>query len=244
MDDTLMIIGKKLWEKEKTKVDKHDEVRKYAMADMDNLATLYLEFITHFPEGTAPTLDHMFDRDCWQALTDAIDAVTTKADAGNGISVKYGLKNSYYYLLMKASSILEGEALTKRGPEAERTALEMQHFKKILKHNENTTFGDAKYFINISRQTRLRLPARSPDEEKVQKLKLYIEENIARISQLPVEELGQTDFIFLRNLLCCRLTLFNARRGGEPAPIIKTQWMDHGKRIKGPKGPKAHLYTN
>ena len=34
------------------------------------------------------------------------------------------------------------------------------------------------------------------------------------------------DYIELRNLVCARLTMFNARRGGEPARMTLQEWLD------------------
>lgn len=70
-----------------------------------------------------------------------MEAVTAKEDKGDGVNIKYGLKNTLFYLLMRAADNLEGEAFTKRGPEAERKVAEMTHFQKILKHHENSVFG-------------------------------------------------------------------------------------------------------
>ena len=36
-------------------------------------------------------------------------------------------------------------------------------------------------------------------------------------------------FIKLRNMICTRLTLFNARRGGEPARMLLFEWTDAEK---------------
>ena len=40
----------------------------------------------------------------------------------------------------------------------------------------------------------------------------------------PAGDFGRTEYVELRNLVCSRLTLFNARRGGEPCRMVVTQW--------------------
>ena len=55
---------------------------------MRNLAALYLEFKNRLPEDTTPSLDLMFDRDYWKALTESIEAITTKQDSANGVNIK------------------------------------------------------------------------------------------------------------------------------------------------------------
>lgn len=72
--------------------------------------------------------------------------------------MKYGHKNNYYFL--------ERKALSRKREEAKEVAVELSNFKKLLKHNKNSVFSDAKYF-NKARQECLRLPSRSPDEKYV-----------------------------------------------------------------------------
>ena len=38
--------------------------------------------------------------------------------------------------------------------------------------------------------------------------------------------MSQTEFSLLRDLVVCRLTLFNARRGGEPRRLLISEWKD------------------
>lgn len=61
-------------------------------------------------------------------------------------------------------------------------------------------------------------------------MKEYIERRIMEQLMLTPEEFGRKEYIELRNLLCCRLTLFNARRG-EPARIKITQWTERDQWI-------------
>ena len=227
-DTTIKLIGSKSWEKEKTKVDKFDEVRKSVMGDMRTIATLYFEFKSRFPGSTNDSID-MFQRQNFDYLKEAIIEMTTKEETPDGVNVKYGLKSTIYYLLVRAAKVLEGEALTRRGSEAEEEAKEMVQFAKIMKHHENSLFGDAKYFINKSRQQRLRLPTRTPAEEDLEKLKNHIESRTKVLMEM--QEFQKKEYVELRNLLCCRLTLFNARRGGEPARIKVKEWLERDKWI-------------
>ena len=113
---------------------------------------------------------------------------------------------------MKSAKILEGRALTTVGGDSD--AQEMNHFQKILKHNQNIIFGDAKYQLNMSRQERLRLPSRLPMEESINALKQYTVKRIRELCEAHQSQMSKTDFVELRNLTCSRLTLFNARRTG------------------------------
>ena len=39
-------------------------------------------------------------------------------------------------------------------------------------------------------------------------------------------DISTSDYVKLKALACCRLTLFNARRGGEPARLTIAEWQD------------------
>ena len=69
--------------------------------------------------------------------------------------------------------IMEGEALAqsgKGGGGAEQLVERQKDFQKLLKHHQNVLFGNAKYYINKSRQERLRLPTRRIYPSRIWKL--------------------------------------------------------------------------
>jgi len=233
-DDTILLIGRHLWRKDRTKVDKHDEVRKSVMAEMRNLAALFVEFQKHEEDPHSSNAKVMFSREKWSILEEAVICLTTTATPQSpDAHLKYGLKNTLYYLMMKSADILQGEALTVKGGEGKTEVDELQHFVTILKHHQNAVFGDAKYMINKSRQKRLRLPARTPPDQLMMKLRTYTVQRINELTgtQRKSGRLGRSAFVELRNLVCCRLTLFNARRGGEPFRMKMAQWRDRHQWI-------------
>lgn len=61
----------------------------------------------------------------------------------------------------------------------------------------------------MRKQTKLRRPQYLPREDDVQRLRNFMVTQINQI--LEEEEIDEDGFILLRNLLCCRLTMFNAR---------------------------------
>ena len=87
--------------KDRAKVDKHDEVRKSAMADMRSLASFFWHFKQQENDSTT---EDMFKKENWAKLVEAVRSMTNREE-GN---IKYGLKNALYYLLMKAADILQG----------------------------------------------------------------------------------------------------------------------------------------
>ena len=160
----------------------------------------------------------LFNRANWTALIAAIDVVTS---GNTGGTVKYGLKNSIYYLLMSSADLLEGVALTSVA--SDEVATEMANFKKVLKHHENSMFSDAKYMIIKSRQERLRLPTRTPPEEAMERLRNFTVASISKGCQVGIND--RQSFVHVRNMVCSRLTLFNARRGGGPSRMTMDQWL-------------------
>ena len=70
---------------------------------------------------------------------------------------------------------------------------------------------------------KVRRPASLPEEVHLQKLKSFIATEIERVTtgQVDVEE-----YVLLRSLVVCRLTLFNGRRGEEPARMLLREWDD------------------
>ena len=86
-------------------------------------------------------------------------------------------------------------------------------------------FGDATYKINLSQQTKLRRPQNLPVDENVAKVREYTVRTIESLTSSH-DELSCANFILLRDLAVCRLTLFNFRRGGEPARLLIAAWVD------------------
>ena len=103
-DATICAIGRHLWLKVCTKVDKTYEVRKMVMADMSTLAALYVEFTGHHRLVLRSRTKMLVREDKLAILEEATRSLTVKGDA----KVKYGLKNTVCYLLIKSAEILEG----------------------------------------------------------------------------------------------------------------------------------------
>ena len=114
---------------------------------------------------------------------------------------------------MSCASILRSTIHTQPGNEND--AKEIGYFLDILDLNKFDVFGD---HINKARQERLRLPTRTPDEEDWLRLRKYTVECINSLSDI-YTHIGLHEFVQLRNALCSRITLFNARRGGEPSTL-------------------------
>ena len=179
-DRTILIIGMRLYDKVKRKVDKSSEVRKPVRTDMRRIAHLYIPFknqpdITH----VYSTAQDLFDRRNVSQLQEALDTYCEKEKGG----LKSGLKIALLYLIKKSAKIIKGTVLMEAEEgvteeEARKRAVskaqEIDLFLVFLKLWEDSMFGDAVYLVNKNRQIRLRKPAALPLEEDVKMLSNHV----------------------------------------------------------------------
>lgn len=212
-DQTIRLIGERLFERVNKKVDKEMETRKTVMAEMRYLGRLFLAFKGH---NNADDSADMFHRKNFADLERAIEEVC------DSDGLKHGVKYRLYYILRNAAIILKGSYLSKMEDEK---ANEVEIFIQLLSLNQNHVFGNASQAISRNRQEKLRMPEQQADEAEVRKLRDHILQRIQTLSE-PYEVLDIHGFISLRDSLCARITLFNARRGGEPSRLKIKQWED------------------
>lgn len=70
----------------------------------------------------------------------------------------------------------------------------------------------------------MRKPANLPLDENEMLIKEHLIKTINSFSTF--QFLDEKDYVTLRDAACTRLTLFNARRGGEPARLSIAEWLD------------------
>ena len=104
-------------------------------------------------------------------------------------------------------------------------AEEVDLFSSVLTMSWDFIFYTAQVFCESRRNT-LRKPGDMPLEKDVQILRNFILSQMKVMVQKRDQEWDKHRFIKLRNLICTRLTLFNARRGGEPARMLLSDWTD------------------
>ena len=222
-DDTIIMIGCKLFRKLKSRQDKKVEVRRSVMTDMRRLGHVFTYFREVFEKqnlGTATVTD-MFKQEHLYILHDAYaDYTSSKGVDGRE---KSGLQIAVYYLLTKAAKTLKVFYLIRRD---NTKANETAQFLDILRESKDTFIGGAIYNTNKSRNTQLRRVDNLPQIDDLGKLRNYM---TAKISEMTGDEYlhwSSSQFVELRDLACARITLFNARRGGEPARLKISHWMD------------------
>ena len=219
-DHAILLVGEKLFAKLKKKPDKKTEVKRSIMADMRKLGNLYLEFTQQNPPslGSPASSVDMLERRNFPTLEKAITIYTTRDDT----DLKAGLKASLYYLLKTMARIVKGTYIVNHEDDK---ATEIDKFVVVLELNHASVFGDATYRINLSRQTKLRRPQNLPVDEDIAKVRDYTVRTLKSLTSSH-DELSCSNFLLLRDLAVCRLTLFNFRRGGEPARLRIADWVD------------------
>lgn len=203
-------VGKRVFRKGKGKVDKKQEVAKKVRVSMRLLASLYLSFKKLKPNSE---VEDMFKREHIEALEEAVEDITSTKEG-----ILHGKKYGLQYLISDAVQVQKGTLLMKPGNED--AAKELDNFQAVYDLRKSVLFSDALYKINKNRQENLKLPARSADESSMEKIRNYL-----------VEKLKSDDLSFneRRNIACSRLTLFNARRGGEVSRMTIQNWVTKEK---------------
>nr|XP_047130096.1 uncharacterized protein LOC124810008 isoform X2 [Hydra vulgaris] len=230
-DDIILTVGLRLYDKMKRKCDKASEVLKSVRNDMRRLGNLYSIFRRNekVHKKYSNSMD-MFNRINFDILRNAIDEYTISENC-----LKSGLKIVLSSLIKKAAKIIKGTILTQNDKnltyeENNKLVLEkvqdIDLFVSVFETWKGYIFGDAEYDINKKRHQKLRRPTNLPEEKDVQVLQNYILQRIESIMNDRFIFWDSHTFIELRDMVCTRLTLLNARRGGEPARLLLNDWKD------------------
>jgi hypothetical protein len=127
------------------------------------------------------------------------------------------------YLLKTAIKVMKGVYLSSCD---DASADEVDRFMGVLQLNWGYLFSGSMSAIALKRQEKLRKPAELPLESDITTLRNY---TLSQIRAMLSDELlhwSSYEFNRLRSLVVSRLTLFNARRGGEPARLHLQEWLD------------------
>ncbi|XP_061168122.1 uncharacterized protein LOC133177047 [Saccostrea echinata] len=126
--------------------------------------------------------------------------------------LKCGLKVGLKSLIVEVCDTLYATYLIKR---EELLAKEVKEFQEVLKVYWKYFFITAREVLMNKMHSQSRAPTRLPSIEEYQRLRDFTKEKITEIVEDIYTPMNQGIFCNLRNLIACRLTLFNARRGGE-----------------------------
>ena len=221
-DQYILEIGKWLWGKQKHKIDKIMGTKNSVRRDMRQLAQLNIELLKVEDEIGALPIKYNDIRNlyCRKNLKHIFQALTNLSYNIDG-KFKPGFKINTKYLLLKTANIMK---TIYQLNDSDMEANDIEKFIDLLKVTEGDIFGDAVYQLNKNRNTNLRKPQNIPLEDDVKKLKEYMVSIMNKLNKL--SQLSNKDFTLLRDIVVCRLTIFNARRGGEPCRLFIKDWTD------------------
>ena len=159
---------------------------------------------------------NLLEREHFDTLCDSIRDLTT---GGNG-EIKAGLKLKIGYVLKKLIKTAKGYYIQTNEMEK---SVEVDRFSAVLDLNWDYIFYTAQVMCEQRRNT-LRKPQAMPVEEDVSKLRAFILNEMQKLSDDELMKWDHHDFVKMRNLIVSRLTMFNAKRGSEPARLTLQEW--------------------
>lgn len=192
-----------------------DEVRRNVMSEMRELARLYLAF-KELSEREDLTTEDMFNRDHLPTLRKAIEQMSDS----DGNKEKHGLKLMLNAIILRTIKSMKGlYTETKQDDKF----VEIGKFQEAYLFRSAEMFANARYQCIVNSVDKSRRPESLPDEKEIQKLKTYITSEVHKITK---DKFDPANYSTLRSLIVCRLTLYNGRRGEEPARMLVSQWID------------------
>lgn len=212
-DPVILMIGNRMYNGEKCKEEKKNEVEKKVRSTMRLLSRLFIQFKENFQEAIESS--KMFDKNNLKFLIEAIEKLSDKE-----VGMKCGLKIQLQNVIKQSAKILEAHYLVSGDGQAE----VVSQFLKVLALVEHEVFGGALYQLKQKRNKMTRKPANMPADNLVVKLMEHIKK--VTHSDNIVFKFPSNIFCEVRDAACGRLTIFNGRRGGETARLFIYQWKE------------------
>lgn len=214
-DRLILVIGSRTFNSHKCKKEKISGVKRRVRALMRLLSRMYIKFqesidISHVSSD-------MFKVENMKHLRSAIDELTQE----NGDEEKSGLKVQIQNAIKDSIKILHAHYIVE-GDKSEAAALD--DFCKVFTIVQHELFNSALYNIRQKRNKATRKPGNLPEENVIEELNSYLKGVTA--TDYIVYKLPSTIFIEVRDAACARLTIYNGRRGGEPARLYIYQWKE------------------
>nr|XP_022306025.1 uncharacterized protein LOC111112653 isoform X4 [Crassostrea virginica] len=164
--------------------------------------------------------DEIFRTETISLLDEAVSKMTQDSESGE---IKSGLKVGLRSLILEVCNSIY---LTFSLKLEKQKALEIMEFQQVLKLYWKRYFSAAQENLTNKKQSESRAPRRLPSDDDIKKLNDFIREEVQSIVKDVYTPMTLSLFCKLRNLLTCRLTLFNARRGGEAARLTLAEYND------------------
>ena len=215
-EPNIIAIGRNMFSAWKRKENKLMELRHSTSYAMRMLARLLLCFRE---KQAGAALSDLFDRKNFSDLEYSIEKVSS-SETG----LKYATKAKIHPLLMNAANTLKAIYRMEMDDEM---ASKMGFFLEVLNLRKNDIFGDAAYGIMKKRHEHLRMPEQLLSDDDYNTMKNCLTKKISHLtSKMTFDYSGGdlTTFVALRDTLCARVTLFNARRGNEVSSLTIPQF--------------------
>ena len=213
-DQWLLYYAQYMFAGKRTEPSKIVGTIKTVRSNIRQLARIYLQFSISEPvvEVKHNILD-MFNHRNHECLMVALSKLSSRTSG----KLKHGLKMNSYYLILNCSNFLHSYFLQL---EDEQLINQLHRFISVLKANEPINFRDARNSIEKQRQKVSRKPSALPLEDDLKIIIKSLFSTISGYKNMELSRIGTTEFVSLRNAVCSRLTLLNARRGGEPSRLL------------------------
>ena len=208
-DFVTILLGKKLWARS-SKKERHS-----TMTDMRILGNIIFGFRSESGDRTKSGID-VLDYRQFDLLENVIKKI-----CGKEIGEKIGLKVRIGFVLKRAVKVMRGYFVQKEDSTKE---ADMTRFLDVLNLNWDFIFFTAQIECEL-RRGGLRKPSAMPDEDDISLLKTFINDDLKKLTD-QYELWDRHQFVQVRNLVVARLTIFNARRGGEPARLTLREWKE------------------
>lgn len=210
-DLAVLLLGKRLWSKS-VKKERH-----VIMSEMRTFANLILMFRKHATNKSAGGVD-ILHYSQFDSLEKAIQEITERED-----QCKSGLKVRLGFILKRAAKVMRGYYITKGEFQKEE---EITRFLNALQLQWDFIFYTAQVECESKREG-LRKPTAMPDQNDIKSLRTFIYQKMnSMIDDAAYEIWDSSSFVQMRNLIVARLTMFNARRSGEPVRLTLSEWRD------------------
>ena len=139
------------------------------------------------------------------------------------VKMKNGLKLTLKYLVKDVCDAMHVFYLKKKDNQK---AADLGNYMLVLSKSWSSFFKNAEESVITKRLTELRAPVKLPSKSDIIKLRDCTKSTIQDLTGDRFCLLENADFCKLRDALVCRLTLFNARRGGEPSRMVLSELTD------------------
>lgn len=213
-DPIILEFGSRFFNWHSAKTEKLPTVMKRVRITIRLLSRLYIEFKNHVPNSIVAS--DMFKVGHLKSLICAIEALSD-----SGEEMKSGLKVQIENLIKDVTKIIQAHFIVSGNNEG---ANNISEFLKVFPVIAREVFHGAHYHIHQKRNKSTRKPANLPDTDVINQLNNYLKEVTSDgFIQLSLPRMVFTE---VRDAACARLTVYNGRRGGEPARLFIYQWKE------------------